>query len=429
MPQGVANSFVTPNYTGVLYMKGNGDTPLLSLLGNKRRVVNAVKFALGQSYSLAEPKLHNISEVQSWDAPEPTFAQRSGGFNVTQAFHKTFGVSDMKRSNMGTLAGINIAGQQPNPVDEKTFQSTVATRELARDVEFTLINSKFHEATSDNEANQTRGLDEAIVSNVLDLGGGYISYWALFDLLMKMRKQGVNTQGLVLWSDPIVRAQLMVEAAEDTSCKIVEGTQLGLNVTTLYTPAGSIVIHEGQFLPIGTAYLLNLNLLEAVEMNVPGKGNFYVEELPRTGAGTKWQIFGQMGLDYGVEWAHAKIVGVSPEYRRPRGKKVFMDGTVETAEVSPSLNAVTLSENPVVGEATAELALDWIGEPVDPTLEYQWYIGTSTLATFTAIEGATGETYTPAEADAGKYIKVQVKASGTATGIQMSNAKLVKAAE
>ena len=430
MPNGIATSFATPNFDGALYLHGRDGAPLLSLLQKKRSYTNAVKFTLGQEYKLAEPKAHQISEIASLTAPEPTFnAPRKAGFNVTQIFQKTYGISDAKRSNMGTMAPghILVAGMQPTPRNELTFQTDIAMRELARDIEWTFINGRFNEATDDDEANQTRGLNEAITTNVMDMADNEISYWDLFDLLRAMRLQGANTQGLVLWSDPIVRAQLMVEAAEDMSCKIVDGTSMGLNITTLYTPAGSIVIHEGEFLPPGTAFLLNLGMLGIKEQYVEGKGNFYRELLAKTGAGEQWMIFGQAGLDYGMEWAHAKITNVSANYHRPRGKKVFMASAVETAEISPVINGVTLSAPPVVGEATAELAIDWTGEPVNPTLKYQWQVANSAIGAFTDIEGATGATYTPTEDEVGMYIRVVVTATGTATGTTHSNAKKVTA--
>ena len=50
-----------------------------------------------------------------------------------------------------------------------------------------------------------------------------------------------------------------------------------------------------------------------VEQLVPGKGNFFLEELAKTGASTKKQIFGQIGLDHGPEWYSAKITHLSAQ--------------------------------------------------------------------------------------------------------------------
>ena len=54
-----------------------------------------------------------------------------------------------------------------------------------------------------------------------------------------------------------------------------------------------------------------MGVLYNVNQPTPGKGNFFVEELARTGAGIKKQLFGQWGLDYGAEWLHAKLTNIS----------------------------------------------------------------------------------------------------------------------
>ena len=103
-------------------------------------------------------------------------------------------------------------------------------------------------------------------------------------------------------------------------------------------PSGTVNIALGEFLPAGTALVLNLNALSPVEQPVPGKGNFFLEELARTGAGTKYQIFGQIGLDYGAEHLHGKITGISTEFVKPEAKKVFLvnAGDIKTTTQSGS---------------------------------------------------------------------------------------------
>ena len=43
----------------------------------------------------------------------------------------------------------------------------------------------------------------------------------------------------------------------------------------------------------------------------PGKGVLFYEELSKTGASEKGQIYGQLGLDYGPEEFHGKITGLA----------------------------------------------------------------------------------------------------------------------
>ena len=78
----------------------------------------------------------------------------------------------------------------------------------------------------------------------------------------------------------------------------------------------------GQFLPAGTALLVNFDVIRPIEQPVPGKGNFFRELLAKTGAGEKYQIFGQFGLDYANELYHGKITGLATTFTKPQGRKV-----------------------------------------------------------------------------------------------------------
>ena len=62
------------------------------------------------------------------------------------------------------------------------------------------------------------------------------------------------------------------------------------------------------FIPSGTAYAFNFDAISPVEQPVPGKGNFFLEPLAKEGAGDKYQIFGQIGLDYGNELLHVRLL-------------------------------------------------------------------------------------------------------------------------
>ena len=74
--------------------------------------------------------------------------------------------------------------------------------------------------------------------------------------------------------------------------------------------------------------------------------------------------------------------------------------------VTASLVSVTASGNLKVGsKITSYLA------PSSATATYQWY-SSKNGSTWTAITGATSKTYTPTDADAGKYLKVTVKGTG-----------------
>lgn len=316
-----ATSFATPNYSGLLFAKGRTETPFSTMIGAKRKTTNHVEFSVGVEYNVGEGSIPNYSEADTISAvPTPTVATRGQTSNVTQIFMESFAVGDVKESNMGTMSGINVAGQQPNPMSELDFQAGIAMQRIAKSVEKTFIQGVYAKATNDNEANKTRGIVSAITSNVVDLKGNAISIWDVADILVMMKKNGAPTVGLVLWCDSVTKFQFSAEAAANNFRVYPDSRNVnGLNITRIETPAGFVDIHEGMYLPEGTALLLNFGVIAPVEQIVPGKGNFYLKEMPTRGFGKEYGVLGQVGLDHGPEWCHAKFTGIKTTYDRPNG--------------------------------------------------------------------------------------------------------------
>ena len=307
----------------MLFNKGNTRTPFLSMIGGKSKYTNSVEFVLGQEYTSEEGAIPNISETASLTAPDATFITRSQNTNVTQIFMDSVAISYAKQSNMGTLSGANIEGQRANPINELDFQVANKMQKLARSIEKTFIQGKYNKATSDATVNKTRGIDEAITKNVIASGGKTLDIWLVNDLMQKIYDANGDVTRLVLWLNPVQLNQLNGSAVEN-GLTIVPATrnENGINVTKLIMPFGEVSVALGQYIPDGTAYLLNFDVISPVEQLVPDKGNFFLEPLAKTGAGEKYQLFGQIGLDYGNEAFHGKITGLSTEFTAPVGRKV-----------------------------------------------------------------------------------------------------------
>lgn len=320
MADTVATSFATPNYSGLLFAKGRADTPFSTMIGAKRRYTNSVEFSVGVEYNVGEGEIPNYSENDTLNSPDAVVATRGQKSNVTQIFMDSFAVGDVKMSNMGTMSGINIAGQHANPANEMDFQAGVTMQRIAKSVEKTFILGTYNKATNDSEVNKTRGIVSAIETNVMDLGGKAISIWDVADMLTMIKGAGGVTSGLILWCDSVTKFQFSAEAASNGLTVINNSRNVnGLNITRIETPAGAIELHEGAYLPAGTALLLNFDVIAPVEQIVPGKGNFYLEEMAKTGFKTKYSILGQVGLDHGPEWMHGKFTNIKTSYDRPTG--------------------------------------------------------------------------------------------------------------
>lgn len=314
----IATSFGVLNYSGMLFNKGNTRCPLSSIIGGRAKTTNHVEFVTGQEYTTDGGTQPAISENDSLTAPEASVVTRAQKTNVTQIFHETVGISYGKMSNMGTLNGINIANQQANPMNELDFQVAAKMQKVNRDIEFTFVQGEYSKATTDATVNKTRGLNTAITSNVVAMASKPLGLWNIADGVKKVYEANAPQDGLVLWCDATTLFQVNADAVQNGLTVIPAAREInGIKLSSVVTPIGVVYLYLGEFLPKGTAFLLNLDVLAPVYQPVPGKGNFFLEQLSKTGAGEKYQLFGQIGLDHGPEWYHAKFTGIAQSFTAP----------------------------------------------------------------------------------------------------------------
>lgn len=327
-----ATSFGVLNYSGMLFNKGNTRTPLSAIIGGRAKTTNHVEFVTGQEYTAGgDGSQPEISENASLTAPAASVVTREQKTNVTQIFQESVGISYAKQSNMGTLAGVNIANQQANPVNELDFQVAAKIQKINRDIEYTFINGVYNKATSDATVNKTRGLIPAITTNVTAMGNKPLGLWDIADMVKKIYGANAPTDGLCLWCDAITLFQINADAVQNGLTVIPAAREInGIALSSVVTPIGIVYLYLGECLPAGTALLLNLDVIAPVYQPVPGKGNFFLEQLAKVGAGEKYQLFGQIGLDHGPEWYHGKFTGISTKFEKPAySRSVYVANAAE----------------------------------------------------------------------------------------------------
>lgn len=321
-----ATSFGVLNYSGMLFNKGNTRTPLSSIIGGRAKTTNHVEFVTGQEFTSGGGAQPAISETASLTAPDAAVVTREQKTNVTQIFQESVGISYAKQSNMGTLSGINIANQQANPMNELDFQVAAKMMKINADIEYTFINGVYSKATDDSKVNKTRGLVPAITTNTKAMASKPLGLWDIADMVKKIYGQNAPTTGLCLWCDATTMFQINADAVQNGLSVVPASREInGIALSSVVTPIGVVYLYLGEYLPSGTALLLNLDVLAPVFQPVPGKGNFFLEELAKTGAGQKYQLFGQIGLDHGPEWYHGKFTGISTSFTAPTySRSVFV---------------------------------------------------------------------------------------------------------
>lgn len=412
------------NYSGLLFAKGNAATPFSTLIGGKSRTAQNWEFDTSIAYEIgggtSQPA---ISESASLTAPTPTFVTREQNTNFCQIFQESLAISYGKESSMKQLSGLNIAGQNANPATELDFQVGVRMKKVLKDIEYTFLNGVKQKGTHDDVPYKTQGIVNAITDVVTDVAGEGLTYWAVASLLMDLSNEApVNDLVLMARNENIM--QLNADAGKNHMTVMPASREVnGIKISTLVTPFGDIGLLPNNFLPAGVAVIVNPTVCAPVYMPVPGKGNFFLEPLAKVGAADKYQLYGQIGLDYGASWYHGKITGLKTDFVAP-DNSIQVSGVVATVETDATIIGATLNKNEVDADDTATVSVANVQYNVAPasaaTLAYLWQVRAKTGTVWTdltsAYTGYNTATLTVKAADAGKHYRCKVTASGTATG-------------
>lgn len=81
----------------------------------------------------------------------------------------------------------------------------------------------------------------------------------------------------------------------------------GVAMDTLVTDFGTFGVAVNRWMPVGTIAVLDLSVCSPVFLSIPDKGLLFTEELSRVGASRKFQLYGEIGLEYGPENYHALL--------------------------------------------------------------------------------------------------------------------------
>lgn len=172
---GIGTTFDLPNYHGELFALTPSDTPLLSAIGGLTGggSTTSTKFEW-QTYDLRAPG----QNVKLEGAAAPTAQERVRGKveNVAQVHQERVSVSYTKQATSGqyataTSAPFTSPDGGANPVaNELDWQVQQMLKSMALDVNFSFINGKFANPTTNATARKTRGLIEAIATNKANKG-------------------------------------------------------------------------------------------------------------------------------------------------------------------------------------------------------------------------------------------------------------------
>ena len=84
-----------------------------------------------------------------------------------------------------------------------------------------------------------------------------------------------------------------------------------MNISEIETDFAKFGVVWAPNVPAATLLIADLDVCHPVFLPVPGKGVLFYEELAKTGAAETGQVYGQLGIDYGPEEFHGKIINLA----------------------------------------------------------------------------------------------------------------------
>ena len=282
------------------------------LQGGSVRVVSDFQFPIAQPWALESASQPAITETVSLTAPTPVTYVRAQDVNTCQIFQKQVSISYAKQSVTGQVTAdattglIDITDGQPVQ-NERDFQIAANMRQLAIDVEYTFLNGAYQQMIDSDTAPKTRGIITACTTNTVAAGSAALSKDHINELLQEMATTGSEFRNMVLFCNAFQKTAI----SELYGYAPMSRSVGGVNVVQIETDFCMLGIVWAPRVPAATILIADMAVVSPVFLPVPGMGVLFYEELSKTGASEKGQIYGQIGLDYGPEEFHGTVTGLA----------------------------------------------------------------------------------------------------------------------
>ncbi len=166
---GQGTTFNLPNYVGELFGVSPEDTPLLSAIGGLTggKETTSTQFEW-QGYDLRDPD-EQRQRTEGANAPTGEARVRFNVDNVVEIHQEAVEVSYTKQAAVGQTTTAGVDGSNPVTA-EMPWQVTQALKQVARDVEASFILGRYAKPADNTAPRRTRGLLQAIQTNVIQKG-------------------------------------------------------------------------------------------------------------------------------------------------------------------------------------------------------------------------------------------------------------------
>ena len=309
---GQGTTYNLPNYTGDLFLVSKEDTPFLSAIGGLTGGESAGSTLIEwQTEDMRDADITR-QRTEGAQAPNGEERPRSRVSNVLEIHQEAVELSYTRQATtrMRSTDGEKLVtiGTTTMPESELKHQLDLSLKQVARDVNRAFITGTYQNPTDNTTPRKTRGLVEAITTNVV-AGTGNLTEDLVLDTLQKVWEHGGIREGetrTILVGAKMKRALSKVFIKEN-GYRETSRTVGGVNVQAIETDFGACNIMLDNDVPTDTLLVVSLEECTPVFLEIPGKGTFFAEPLAKTGAFDKVQLYGEIGLKYGAEQHHGKL--------------------------------------------------------------------------------------------------------------------------
>jgi hypothetical protein len=309
---GQGTSFNLPNYHGELFTVTPTETPFLSAIGglNSAKTSHAIDF----EWQTIDRRTSSAGNAALEGAAAPTGVERarSNIKNTVEIHHSAIEVTYSKLAATGNFAGANVAPQWDDIVlDELAVQTMAELESMAVDIEQSFLSGTYARPVDNATVRKTQGVLGAAATVSANGGTNRALTKAIIDAhLQAMFNAGakLNQASTVI----LVGADQKTPLSNAYSTAPLNAVQRdrtvgGVAIDTLVTDFGTFGVMTDRWMPAHQIAVVDLAVCYPVFLEIPGKGLLFTEELARTGSSRKFQLYGEVGLEYGPTNAHGLI--------------------------------------------------------------------------------------------------------------------------
>ena len=313
---GMGTTFNLPNFVGELFGVSPEDTPFLSAIGGLTGGRQAVDKRFEWEFYDLRSADADRQRVEGAEAPVATERVRANDHNVLEIHQEAVSLSYTKLA-IGGNGQYETSARGTSPVvDEMAWQMDQQLKQVARDVEASFLVGELQEPADNATPRKTQGLIGAIKTNVMDLNGAVLTDEDVNALFQMSYDNGGSQEGetRTLLGNSKMRRQLTKIFLGDKAGPPASRNVGGIALTTILTDFGTANLMTDRQMPDGVLVAASLEECAPRFLLVPGKGYFFWEPLAKTGASENSQLYGEIGLEFGNERKHAKIVNAITAY-------------------------------------------------------------------------------------------------------------------